>query len=110
MRWLGWLAATPVALLIVVFAVANRHEVRLEFWPLPWALDLPVYLVVLGVLAKGLVLGSVVTWLSGHKTRRRAREQRRRAESLERQLRAAESAASSPSVAVTVVTPDRPAP
>ncbi|MGE4280904.1 MAG: lipopolysaccharide assembly protein LapA domain-containing protein [Magnetospirillum sp.] len=109
MRWLGWLIATPVALLIVVFAVANRHDVRLEFWPLPWAVDLPVYLVVLGVLAKGLVLGAVVTWLSGHKTRRRAREQRRRAESLERQLRAAESAAAIPALPVVAAETDRAA-
>lgn len=93
MRWLGWLLAAPLALAIVIFAVANRHDVRLEFWPLPWAVDLPVYLVVLGVLAKGLVLGIVAAWLSGHRTRRRAREQKRRAESLERQLRAAEAAA-----------------
>ena len=92
MRWLGWLLAAPIALLIVVFAVANRHDVRLELWPLPWAVDLPVYLVVLGVLAKGLVLGGVAMWLSGHGARRRAREQRRRAESLARQLRAAEAA------------------
>lgn len=100
MRWLGWLLAIPVALLIVVFAVANRHEVRLDLWPLPWAMDLPVYLAVLGALAKGIVIGAVAMWLSGFRARRNAREQRRRAESLDRQLRALQSAPA-PVIAVT---------
>lgn len=111
MRWLGWLLAIPVALLIVVFAVANRHEIRLDLWPLPWAMDLPAYLAVLGALAKGIVIGAVAMWLSGFRGRRNARQQRRRAESLERQLRAAQSvplpAAPLP---VAAVTDDRAAP
>lgn len=92
-RILFWLLAVPVALLVVVFAVANRHDVRLELWPFPWVLDLPVYLAVLGALLKGMVLGAVIAWAAGHRARRRAREQARRAESLERQL-AAEKARS----------------
>lgn len=89
MRVLGWLLALPVALLIVVFAVANRHDVRLELWPFPWVLDLPVYLAVLGALVKGIVIGMVVAWLAGSGGRRRAREHKRRADSLQRQLDAA---------------------
>ena len=89
MRILGWLLALPIALLIVVFAVANRHDVRLELWPLPWVLDLPVYLAVLGALVKGIVIGLLVAWLAGTGARRRAREHKRRADSLQRQLDAA---------------------
>ncbi len=91
MRILGWLLTLPIALLIVVFAVANRHELRLELWPLPWVLDLPVYLAVLGALLKGIVIGMVVAWFAGSGARRRAREHKRRADSLERQLDAAVS-------------------
>lgn len=93
MRWLGGLIAAPIAALIVVFAVANRHDVRLDLWPLPWAMDLPAYLAVLGALVLGLILGAAAMTVSGLGLRRRVREQRRRAESLERQLRAAEAAA-----------------
>jgi len=89
LRILGWLLALPIALLIVVFAVANRHDVRLELWPLPWVLDLPVYLAVLGALVKGIVIGLLVAWLAGTGARRRAREHKRRADSLQRQLDAA---------------------
>lgn len=89
MRLIGWLLALPVSLLAVVFAVANRHDLRLELWPLPWSLDLPVYLAVLGPLVLGLVVGGVVAWVAGHGARASARHHRRRAESLERQLAAA---------------------
>ncbi|MBX9635868.1 MAG: LapA family protein [Magnetospirillum sp.] len=89
MRILGWLLALPIVVLAMVFAVANRHELRLELWPLPWVLDLPVYLAVLGALVLGMVIGAVAMWLSGHRARTNASHQRRRAESLERQLQAA---------------------
>ncbi|HLO76923.1 MAG TPA: lipopolysaccharide assembly protein LapA domain-containing protein [Magnetospirillum sp.] len=94
MRLIGWLLALPLSLLAVVFAVANRHDLRLDLWPLPWSLDLPVYLAVLGPLVLGMVLGGLATWLAGHRTRTAARHHRRRAESLERQLTAAGGAAS----------------
>ena len=102
MRWLGGLAALPPAVLIAVFAVANRQDMRLELWPLPWAVDLPAYLAVLGSLVVGMALGAAAMWLSGHGVRRRAREQRRRADSLERQLQTARQAA-----AVDLIEPPR---
>lgn len=86
MRLIGWLLALPVSLLAAVFAVANRHDLRLQLWPLPWSLDLPVYLAVLVPLVLGMVLGGLAVWLAGHRTRVAARHHRRRAESLERQL------------------------
>ena len=86
MRLIGWLLALPVSLLAAVFAVANRHDLRLQLWPLPWSLDLPVYLAVLVPLVLGMVLGGLAVWLGGHRTRVAARHHRRRAESLERQL------------------------
>jgi putative membrane protein len=93
LRILGWLLALPLIVLAVVFAVANRHDVRLELWPFPWMLDLPVYLAVLGALLAGILIGAIAMWLSGHRTRMNARQQRRRADSLERQLEAARAEA-----------------
>ncbi|MBC7906043.1 MAG: DUF1049 domain-containing protein [Rhodospirillaceae bacterium] len=102
MRIIGWLLAFPLIVLAVVFAVANRHELRLELWPLPWVLDLPVYLAVLGALLLGMIVGAVVTWLSGHRARANARLQRRRAESLERQLEVARTAAEQAKLPVVI--------
>lgn len=105
MRLIGWLLALPVSLLAVVFAVANRHDLRLELWPLPWSLDLPAYLAVLGPLVLGMVLGGTVTWVAGHRARAAARHHRRRAESLERQLAAAGAAATAPTNPATALPP-----
>jgi uncharacterized integral membrane protein len=91
-RFLGWIIGAPLALLMAVFAVANRHDVRLELWPLPWSVDLPVYLAVLGALGLGLVAGIVLTWLSGHGARHAARVNKNRAQSLARQIEAGKTA------------------
>lgn len=99
MRLIGWLLALPVSLLAMVFAVANRHALRLELWPLPWSLEVPVYLAVLGPLVLGLILGGTIAWIAGHGARAAARHHRRRAESLERQLAAAGAAEAVPAPA-----------
>lgn len=96
MRVIGWLLALPVSLLAVLFAVANRHDLRLDLWPLPWSVEVPAYLAVLVPLVAGLVLGAVFAWMGGHSARMAARYHRRRAESLERQLAAAGTAQPAP--------------
>lgn len=91
MRLIAWILALPLVVLAMVFAVANRHSVRLDLWPLPWGIDMPAYLAVLGALVLGIAVGMAVMWLSGHRARAVARTNRRRAESLERQLEAERS-------------------
>lgn len=72
MKPLFRLAFIPVALAVVVFALANRQPVTIDLWPLPFAVDLPVYLAVLGALALGLLVGGSVQRVSGAGRRRRA--------------------------------------
>jgi len=85
-KHLSWIVTLPVTLLVVVFAVANREEVVLSFWPLPWAPPLPIWLIVLGGLLVGFLLGATVAWLSGGPRRQRARQTAERARELARQL------------------------
>lgn len=82
----------PVAAVFVVFAVANRHALTLNLWPLPLEIDLPVYIAVLGALAVGMVIGGSAQWISDGKWRRRARADKRKASALERQLTLVEAA------------------
>ena len=92
MKLISRLMFIPVAAVFVVFAVANRHRVTLELWPLPLEVDIPVYIAVLGALAAGVAIGGSAQWLSDGKRRRRAREDKRKASALERQLTLVEAA------------------
>jgi uncharacterized integral membrane protein len=83
---LSWLVGIPIALLAVLFAVSNRQAVVIDPWPLPWEVTIPLYLLVLGALAVGLVIGAVIAWLSAAGTRGRARRDHRRANRLEGEL------------------------
>ncbi len=62
-RLLSLLITLPVTLVVVVFAVANRHPVSVDFWPFALAIDIPLYALALGTLALGCLLGALLTWL-----------------------------------------------
>ena len=72
MRLLGRILTVPIAALLVAFAVVNRHPISLDLWPLPWSIDVPAYLAVLGGAVIGLVVG-VVTMMPGLLRARRRR-------------------------------------
>ena len=72
MRVLGALMTMIVAAAAVVFAISNREVVAVHLWPLPYAVSLPVYLLVLGSVAFGLLAGGSIAWLSNAKYRRLA--------------------------------------
>ncbi|MBX3456089.1 LapA family protein [Ferrovibrio sp.] len=65
LRFLRLLIAALVLLLLAVFAVANRQTVSVSLDPLPFAMDLPLYLLVFGIFLVGLVLGALGQWLGG---------------------------------------------
>ncbi len=62
-RLLSLLITLPVTLTVVVFAVANRHPVSVDFWPFALAVDVPLYGLALGTLALGCFLGALLTWV-----------------------------------------------
>ena len=69
MKFLFWLLFLPFALVVVIFAVSNRGPVGVDFWPLPFQQDVPLYLLSLGTLAFGFFFGALLTWLSVAKWR-----------------------------------------
>jgi lipopolysaccharide assembly protein A len=62
-RLLSLFITLPVTLVVVVFAVANRHPVSVDFWPFALAMDIPLYALALGTLAFGGLLGALLTWV-----------------------------------------------
>ncbi len=69
---------------VVIFAIANREPVSLDLWP--FELSLPLHLVLLACIGIGLLIGSLATWLSAGRMRRRGRRARHRVEELEREV------------------------
>ncbi len=76
----------PVALVAVVFSVANRHPIEINLWPLERIEMLPAFAVILAVLICGFLLGAIVMWLSAAPLRDRARRARYQKDDLEREL------------------------
>lgn len=88
----------PLGVILVALAVVNRKPVALILDPFGGAetggsLEAPLFLLLLGAFALGLVIGGVATWIGQGKWRRLAREEtkqardwRRQADRLEKEL------------------------
>ena len=78
----------PLAIIIVMFAVANREVITVSFDPFDsahpaLALKMPLFMLIFMLVAVGVVVGGIAAWLKQHKWRIRAR----RAEAEARDLR-----------------------
>jgi uncharacterized integral membrane protein len=103
MKILWWIVLALAALLLILFAVSNRETVSVGLWPLPALVELPLYLVVLGTLIIGFVLGELVAWISAWRWRREARRSRERIAVLERELEAERIQHGEPRVPVVAI-------
>jgi uncharacterized integral membrane protein len=79
----------PLGLAIILFAVANRQRVTISLDPFSadapaFTVALPLFIVILGMLIAGVVIGGVASWLRQAHWRRRTR----RLEAETRRLRA----------------------
>jgi uncharacterized integral membrane protein len=68
----------PAALLIVLFAVANRAPVTVSLDPFAgeppmFGVSVPLFVLVLVVLILGVIVGGISTWMRQSRWRRRAR-------------------------------------
>jgi putative membrane protein len=79
------------AVFLVLFAVSNREMVSLALWPLPFILELPLYLLFFLSLLIGALVGVLAGWIGGRRNRRELRRRRRRIEALERELTATQA-------------------
>jgi uncharacterized integral membrane protein len=69
-----------------LIAVSNRQTVELALWPLPQALALPLYLLIVGLLLAGVLAGLGLGWWAARHHRRRARERGGEAARLDREV------------------------
>jgi len=88
----SWLLTVPLTVLVVVFAVANRSFIPLDLWPFALEVRIPVFLLVLGSLLFGFLIGAMVMWLSMGKQRQQRRAAKGEIAKLERKTRELEHA------------------
>ncbi|MBF9030369.1 DUF1049 domain-containing protein [Rhodobacterales bacterium HKCCE3408] len=94
MRAVKYLFLIIVALALVIIALANRDPVVIEVLPadlaawVGWSfqLRLPLFLVILGGIVLGLLIGFVWEWLREHRHRAEAARERRQRTKLEREV------------------------
>lgn len=104
-RIVGWLVLVPLCAVLIVFALANRQLVIVNFNPLapPEALSaggagVPLFLVIFGVLLVGVLLGGVATWFAQSPHRRDERQFKRENERLHRELETARRSPGNPAL------------
>ena len=92
-RIVGWVILVPLCLGLIVFALANRQLVVVNFNPLVPSgalttpgIGVPLFLVLFTVLLFGVVLGGVSTWFAQAQHRRDERAYRRETERLSREV------------------------
>ena len=84
------LVVVPLGVILVALAVVNRKPVELVLDPFGGAtpnfsLEAPLFLLLLGGFAVGLLAGGIATWFGQGKWRRVAREETRQARDWRRQ-------------------------
>lgn len=109
-RIVGWLVLVPLCALLIVFALANRQFVALNFNPFvaPPSLQqpgygVPLFLVLYVVLLVGVLLGGTATWFAQSQHRQRERHWRREAQLLSRELDGLRKTQRQPSTALSEV-------
>ena len=81
----------PLGVILVVFAVANRHMVTVSFDPFnshdpALSLELPLFVVIVAVAILGVVVGGSAAWFGQRRWRRAARQHEADAREMRAQL------------------------
>lgn len=95
MRYIRYLILGAIAVSLVVVAMANRGDVTLTLLPDPianlvgysFSITLPLFIVILGAIVIGILLGFVWEWLRESKHRSAAARAEREAKDLKRKVR-----------------------
>lgn len=85
------LVILPLAIVFVVFAVANRHLVTVSFDPFNSSdpglgVSLPLFVVIIAAAIFGVIAGGVATWFGQHRWRKAARQNEAEARQARAQL------------------------
>lgn len=98
-RIVGWFVLVPLCAVLIVFALANRQLVVVNFNPFATVerlaapgFGVPLFLVIFAALLAGVLLGGIATWFGQAPRRRDERHFRRETERLHNELESARRA------------------
>ncbi len=86
MKILRWMAAVPLIVAAVLFALAHPQPVDFYWSPVNPPLTLPLYALALGLTAVGFVIGALAAWLGMAGLRRDRRHLKKTVRQLEKDL------------------------
>ena len=103
-RYLRLLLLAVLGLILLTVALANRAPVTVRLLPddmaaltgLTWAMELPLFLVILGGILAGVLIGFVWEWVREHGHRATASQKSREVTRLERELAVLKDSSSVP--------------
>jgi uncharacterized integral membrane protein len=77
-KFVTYVIMIPLGLILIAFAVANRHFVTVSFDPFSatdpsLAVSMPLFALIIAVAILGVIAGGCVTWLGQGRWRRAAR-------------------------------------
>jgi len=92
-RIVGWVVLVPLCLALIIFALANRHLVAVNFNPFVQVetsvapgFGVPLFVVLYVILLVGVLLGGTATWFAQGRHRRSEKHWRREAHMLNEEL------------------------
>ena len=92
---LSFVILVPLAILLVVFCVANRAPITVSLDPFgtmpQFTFALPLFIVLMGAVIVGVILGGIGTWLTQLHYRRKAWKRRQEVERLRREAEEAKA-------------------
>ncbi len=99
-KFLTALIVIPLAIIFLVFAVANRHSVTVSFDPFNSAdptlsVSLPLFALIIVIAILGVIAGGLATWFGQRRWRRAARQHELEARTARAQLAELRSQAAS---------------
>jgi len=104
-RIVGWFVLVPLCAVLIIFALANRQLVVVNFNPFASTdalvapgVGVPLFLVIFAVLLVGVVLGGIATWFAQRPHRRDEKHFKRETERLHRELEVARRSPSEPAL------------
>lgn len=111
-RVLAWIILAPVAIVALLFTVANRNWVTVSFDPFSaeapaYAADLPMFLVIFIALILGVIIGGISVWFGKMHWRMAAHRAEKESARLKAEKAEAEIRAQHASIAARQLLPPR---